>query len=132
MEPPLWRNYNALQHFPPAAVLHRERLRRFLRRCSRGRLFRLRKYVCRNQGKGSEAIEKTLLVRIVTSIVGRQILPDRCILGKEKTSQALLLMECRLTAGKCYVSFKKLWIRRRTVAYIASVTRPVCVFCWLG
>jgi hypothetical protein len=29
-------------------------------------------------------------------------------------------------------SSRKRRIRRRTVAYIAGVTRPVCVFCWLG
>ena len=27
---------------------------------------------------------------------------------------------------------RNFWIRRSTFAYIAGVTRPVCVFCWLG
>ena len=31
-----------------------------------------------------------------------------------------------------YALPKKLRIRFSTCAYIASVTRPVCVFCWLG
>ena len=29
-------------------------------------------------------------------------------------------------------AFKNLRTRPSTFAYIASVTRPVCVFCWLG
>jgi hypothetical protein len=37
----------------------------------------------------------------------------------------------RMAAGRYYFSRKRR-IRRRTEEYIAGVTRPVCVFCWLG
>ena len=37
----------------------------------------------------------------------------------------------RKAAGRNYFSRKRR-IRCRTEEYIAGVTRPVCVFCWLG
>ena len=37
----------------------------------------------------------------------------------------------RVAAGRYYFSRKRR-IRRSTEEYIAVVTRPVCVFCWLG